>query len=289
MVVASIEIGTNTIKLLICKNRRTIYQDMKITRLGEKLYNTGILYKDAIKRTLRGLKNFMDICSRYSVKRVIAIATESLRFAKNSDEFVKKAKSQLDIDIMILTSKMEARMGFMGACYSRANIDKIAVIDIGGASTEICTLENEEFFTKCIKIGSVVITEKFLKSDPPEPFHIQMAKKFVKEKLRRIYIPVEGKRLIGIGGTITSLVGMIKGSFTFNRIHNRVLKIGEIEKIYDDVCFMPVAERVKKYKLELGRADIIVAGVLILIEVMHRFDKDSITVSTRGVRHGVFI
>ncbi len=295
MRIASIDIGTNTIRLLIVdiqnSNLKLIYQDREIVRLGEGLIHTGNLQEEPIKRALKTLKKFKACCEKKKVERIVAIATSAVREAKNQEEFLKLVKTETGIEVKVITGEEEAYYTYLGVKYGLNLNEDFLVFDIGGGSTEyICCSSDLKF--KSTRLGVVKLTEAFLKTDPPEENELSMIKEKIKEELAKLEMETcKGKTVIGTAGTPTTIaaIDLKLKEYDPQKVHGHKLSLKRIEKIFLKLKSLPSKERLLIPGMEKGREDLIIAGILITIETLKYFESDIMIVSEWGIREGVIL
>lgn len=201
----------------------------------------------------------------------------------------------------------EAKWGFIGGAYNKSNLlnpdDKICLIDIGGGSTEISlgtldkSVSNTKVNGKSLNVGSVRLKEKYLNEHPPTYESIVKAENFIDPMLAQLkesdkfYESYKSSNLIGIAGTITTLAAIKHGltSFDASVVDRTILTLNEIETIFSRLASMPLEELYALGNYMEGRADIIIPGILILKTFMEKFGFHKITVSTKGLRYGIFL
>lgn len=312
---ASIDIGTNTLRLLVAEVRATggireLYSERRITRLGEGLSKGGLLNPKAMERSIEVLKIFKEAADRYPLDGLRAVATSAVRVSSNRKEFLSEVKKEAGLEVDILTGREEARLTLLGVHKGINERPSYSLImDIGGGSTEFILSEGVK--AKAIvsmNFGVVPLTETFIKDDPVEERDLRRLRGAVKEWIEgamertKKSLPVkrgrhkgellpEGTRLIGTAGTITTLAAIDQGleKYSFFRINNYILKRNSIEKIFLRLKEMTLNERRSIPALELGREDLILPGSLILFEAMKRFGFREILVSDYGLREGIII
>ncbi|MFZ3063069.1 MAG: Ppx/GppA phosphatase family protein, partial [Actinomycetota bacterium] len=242
MSLASIDIGTNTIRLLIAEvvgdNLKDIRREAVITRLGQGVDKTRRFSSEAMERTLEVIADYKRMIDEAGVESFRIVATSAARDAQNGQEFVDEVKNRFGFDVLILSGMEEAMWAFLGATsdfpfpkpYSRP-----VVIDIGGGSTELAYgqgMSLQKIYS--LDVGSVRLTEMFVKSDPPSPAEIESVKSYVQEKVAS---PIEeivkaDSDLIGIGvaGTITTLSAIDQKMEVYDpgKIHLSTLTVEEI-------------------------------------------------------------
>jgi exopolyphosphatase/guanosine-5'-triphosphate,3'-diphosphate pyrophosphatase len=287
-----IDIGSYSTRLSIAEKKnngfKILYEEGNITALGRGVKDKGILDPKAIEETLKVLKKYKEICEKFNVDKIIAVSTEALRRAKNKEEFLKKAK-KLGIDIKILTPEEEGKLAYIGALSVIEPKGKICVIDQGGGSTEFIFGQGENIEeVHSLGIGIVNLTEKFLKNDPPTKEELTNLRNFLRESLQR-FKNKNPDSLIGLGGTITTLASLEYGIFPYrgNLIDGKVLDYGQINHWFQKLAKMPLSERRKIPQIGDKRAEVILSGIAMFLEILKTFSKDKIIVSDKGLKHGI--
>ncbi len=270
MVNAIIDIGSNSIKMRIYKDNDLYNPDyyMNVTRLAKGLTESGDLSEESINNSLKTLLSFKKIARDSRANNIYIFATQALREAKNSTEFIKKVQLETGLNIDVISGEMEAKIGFLGA---KKQIDGyITLIDIGGASTEIISGDNSIEQKRSFPIGAVKLKE---------------SKNNLKEILTEA--KVSGK-CVGIGGTITTIVAIRDkvSEYTRDKIQSKVLKLEEIQSIQTRLLSMSLEERMHVIGLNPSRADIICYGIDILLYIMMYNNIEEITVSDFGSMEG---
>jgi len=317
--VASIDIGTNSVRMLMAEKEGAFYKPLKrlteITRLGEDVNETKTLKKEAIERTLNTLLKYKQLTEKEAVDRVKVCASSVLREAKDSDvsAFQDRVRKKTGFEVEVLSGEKEAKLTHLGA-VSRYMIPGfslkglILVIDLGGGSTELVLSENSEVKrTFSLDIGSVRLKEMFLRSDPPSEAELENLKNHVHKEieeivrlLRDFYAPNKvaetkglelGPRVIGVGGTITTLSAIKHEMEAYNwkKVHGSTLTLADIEGIFRELKSRSLADRKKIVGLEPRRADVIIAGALILIEILKDLSLKILTVSENDILSGLLL
>lgn len=294
-----IDLGTNTCLLLIAKysetknsvNRVTkLFEAQEIPRLGKGLYDTGKLSDDSFRKTSEIFRKYISISKEHNSLKVFAFGTSSMRVASNTKEFIEFIKNETGIEIKVISGKDEARYGFEGALFDMPE-GKYAVLDIGGGSTELSYEVNGELFTESLEIGSVRINEIYFK-DSFSGENIQKAKEFVRDALNKAELhKPEGFKLVGVAGTLTTLSAIKNklNNFEEEIIHKDVMTISETENIFQRLINLTNDERLRIGEFMKGRSEVIISGALILIEIMKRYEFETVTVSTKGLRYGLLM
>ncbi len=298
MKVASIDIGTNTLLLLIAdvngKQINPLYNSQIIVGLGKNFDKNGFIKKEGFDKVLNALIEFKKIAENFNVEKIIAVGTSALREAKNRDELLSLIKEKTGIQIKVISGEEEARLTYLGAVSGLDETmlnSKITVIDIGGGSMEIIFGQGFEIknFTS-LNIGTVRITEKFLKHSPPLDEEINGAKTFLEKEFEKAAkeIGFENSYLIGVAATITSIAGydLKLQSYEAEKVHLHKITFETIEKIYNTLRNLTHDEIKNLSPILKGREDVIFAGISILFEFMKKFKFNEIIANDRGVRYG---
>jgi exopolyphosphatase/guanosine-5'-triphosphate,3'-diphosphate pyrophosphatase len=298
---ASIDVGTNSTRLLITRYTdegefERVFDAVHITRIGKGVNKTGVLMDAAIEKTINVLKGFKGDMKRFGVRKYKAVGTSALRDASNSKEFLDRARKE-GIEIDIIGGSRESRLGYVGAVTAvrtRDNRNKrLAVLDIGGGSTELALGTGD----KCEavyseNIGAVRMTEAFLKSNPSLDSEMSSLRLYIDEKLSAVLEKVRlygVDTLIGVGGTMTTAVAICEKFVEYDPdlVHGYVLNKEQVEELIDKLRRMTVDERSTLPGLHPGRADIIVAGLVILERVLAGLGMAELVVSDQGILYGL--
>ncbi|MCX7877558.1 MAG: Ppx/GppA family phosphatase [Ignavibacteria bacterium] len=302
-----IDIGTNTILMLIADYDYrsgkviTVSDIQRIPRLGKGVDTNKKILTESFWKASEILSEYKKISNEHNSKEIIAVGTSFLRDSSNKDEFIKSISDMTGINISILSGKDEAKWTFIGGIYDKLRTGKFTTIDIGGGSTEITSAElPTDHLNDLIKInpagisldiGSVRIKERFLGKHPPNFDDIIKAENFINHELEKMSLNLSDSFLIGVAGTITTL-GAYKlklNSFSPEKVDGISINIDETEEFLKEFATSTIEEIYTRGKYMHGRADIITSGVLILKCFMEKFGFREITISTKGLRYGIFI
>lgn len=308
--VASIDVGTNTLRLLIAEHDGNsggftpLLFKSEITRLGEGFLKSGLLSEKAMDRSIKSLKTFSRLIKDHKVTKYRAVATSVVREARNGEDFLAQVNEQAEIGIDIVSGEEEAKLTFKGVTSILGGYDgRILIFDIGGGSTEFIlgklkTQALEPYYVISIDLGVVHLTEKLIHTDPPESEEIKNLEGEITNKVVALKDTLLVKcpdlvekdcLLVGTAGTITTLGAIYLGLITYDPtlINNLILKRSAIAHIFDRVKKMKSHDRLFIPGLVKGREDVIVAGILIVLKVMQVFNFDTITVSDSGLLEGI--
>jgi exopolyphosphatase/guanosine-5'-triphosphate,3'-diphosphate pyrophosphatase len=297
MRLASMDIGTNSVKLLVAdvenqQIKNVLLELMDITRLGEGIDRNYELLPEAMDRTLHAISDFQNRAKQLGAENTIAIATSAMRDAKNRDVFIQKVMEKTGLNLQIVSGDEEAELVFTGVCSDiELQSKKLILVDVGGGSTEFIFGQNgniEDRFS--INVGCVRLTEEFIRSDPVDPADLQ---KIIQHVIAMFYvhlanIPAEEYELIGIGGTITTaaLIHQNMEGSALNEIHGYVMQKEQIFRLLTNLRRMTLEERRKVPGLSPQRADVIVAGIATFSTIMEILKAREIVVNTKGLRYG---
>lgn len=298
MHIASIDIGSNTVLLLISeinlrdKTLNALRNEYRIPRLGGNLKPGSPLMEAKIAELLGILRDYKKIIDDYGCSEVLAIGTNALRIASNSREVLKLAEEETGIKTEVITGEKEARYSYLGASAEYPHDQVSLVIDIGGGSTELTIGKGEEiYFSKSFQIGVVSLKEKYMIQDH-EP---QSVRKEMKEYSSGVFSEVFGKdfnigRAISIGGTPTTLYTIINKlpQFIESQIHGREISKTQLTACTDELINLTPHQIITAYPaVTPGREDVITAGAVIMESLLEGLNLPSFLVSTKGIRYGV--
>ena len=303
---AVIDIGTNTLILLIAKNNgkkmEVLHDEAVITRLGQGLTENHFFSSEAMNRTKAVLVSFKKKCDEMKVQKIVAVGTAACRIAANTKVFQDTVKKECGFKIDIISPDEEANGTFQAVFADFGDKkSKFIVVDIGGGSTEIITgpMASKKGGPESVislTTGSVRLTEQYVHSDPisEEDFnrlHIGIRNGLV-DDLDGFYPnnDFSAYKMIATAGTATTLAALDKKMARYNpaKIHGAKLSKKNLEQIIGRLVPLSVSEKQKLPGLEPLRADVILSGALLLNEIMRYFKQDTTLISDRGLRYGVY-
>jgi exopolyphosphatase / guanosine-5'-triphosphate,3'-diphosphate pyrophosphatase len=294
--VAVVDIGTNSTRLLVADvadgRVRELERRSTVTRLGRGVDTSGQLSGEAIEDVCAAVARYIGIYEEQGAEQVVAIATSAVRDASNSQMFLAELRERFDLQAEILDGAEEARLTYLGACAERAPCEKTLVVDIGGGSTELVIGDADHVgFYASLQAGTVRHTERHLTQDPPEAAELEDLANYVHglidESLQGAAL-AQANDGIAVAGTPTSLAAIDQELDPYDPelVHGYRLSLPSIQRMYSELAAMPLAERLEVTGLHPGRAPTIVAGVLILIQVMRAFGLSEIEVSEHDILWG---
>ena len=304
--IASIEIGTNSIRMLIAEKGisentlKPILRKRVITRLGKNFNKkeARIIEHEPMSRSISVLRDFFDIARQFDIPSPIVVATGVVREARNRNNFIALIDKKLGHTVKVITGEEESYLTCRGVLSSLVRRrEPLVIFDCGGGSTEFIWTNNKDEKSKSIKLGAVILTDDYLITDPPKDEEInQIINKIdsiFKVKLEYIKeLCKETFSLVGTGGTVISLAAMIHGvrETEFNeKLNGLVIKRKDIELLFTKMKGMPEAKRLNLTGLEPGREDIVLAGTLMVMKIMDYFEKDEIIISYADLLEGILL
>jgi exopolyphosphatase/guanosine-5'-triphosphate,3'-diphosphate pyrophosphatase len=286
MRVAAVDLGTHATRLLVAdvEDGRIdeVARDLRFTKLGEAVDRRRRLLPLPIARVRNCLSDYRRRIEELGAERTLAVGTSSIRDAENGEAFLGEIEWSYGFVTRLLSGDEEALLTFRGATSGREVENGTLVVDIGGGSTELVTGDG---FQVSLDIGSVRLTERFLPSDPPTREEIDTAAEHIRATLPP---PLEHDRAIGVAGTITQLAALDLGleRYDSDRVHGHRIPAPAAAGLLDGLAGLPIEERRKVPALEPERAPVIVAGALILRELLGWASLDEIEASERDLLHG---
>ena len=293
--VAVVDCGTNTTRLLVTDGPGAgLERRSSITRLGRGVDATGSLDLDAAERTLACLRSYREIMDRHLVGQVRATATSAVRDADNRQWFLDAAADAVGMPLEVLSGLEEAGLSFNGAVSELDPADgPFLVVDIGGGSTELSYGAGECEAALSLDIGSVRLTEKYVHHDPPRPEELSACLSVTELHLDDVVreIPALAMRcqLVGVAGTITTAAAVELGLVEYDRdrVHHFRLTKDATEDVFRTLATEALKDRLHNPGLHPGRADVIVAGMCILVQIMRSFDFEDCLVSESDLLDGL--
>ncbi|HKN45217.1 MAG TPA: Ppx/GppA phosphatase family protein [Propionibacteriaceae bacterium] len=300
MRVAAIDCGTNSIRLLIAEpdgsgGLNDLERRLEIVRLGQGVDATGEFHPDALRRTFAAVDDYAELIQKAEVpvEKVHFVATSAARDAKNRDSFFLGIKQRLGVQADVISGENEARLSFMGA-LSRVTPDgePVLVMDIGGGSTELITgsAAGELHSAISLDIGSVRVTERFLKQNPVADDDLERATMYVDELLAGSGVDFDSiGTWIGVAGTATTLAGVYLEleQYDRERVHGARIPVPAIAELLNRLAGLTVEEIRALPSMHPGRADVITGGALVETRVAQRLQVGELIVSESDILDGI--
>ena len=292
---ASIDLGSNSTRLLIADITNgtitTIYKEHQVTRMADKLSETKIISKEAIKRVLKVLSGYFKTINKNNIENIQIVGTAALRDATNSEEITQLIEKKFGFEVDIVSGEEEGVLTSVGVLNSLGSLENFLIIDIGGRSTEFIYYHDKKIISKSLNIGVVSLSELFFNELPPSEKSLLSAREFIKSNLFESNIFV-GRMLVGVAGTFTSLASIFLEQSKFNEkeIHLTELKSKDVFKINEELLRLNEPQIITKYKgLDPKRAKTIQAGILLAKEIISKYNVNSIKVSNSDILEGLIL
>ena len=296
MRVAIVDLGTNSTRLLIADvsdgGLEEVERRTSVTALGRGVDLTETICSDAIEDVCRAVGDYKARYEELGADRVMAIATSAVRDASNGDAFIAELRERFDIDTKLLSGEEEAQLTYLGATSKQPPSDDTLVFDIGGGSTELVVGSGAEVgFHTSLQAGTIRHSERHLTTDPPTPAELEKLADDVRHTIERAVedqpglTPTHG---IAVAGTPTSLAAVDQElePYDTRRVHGYRLAIARVQRMLSRLASLPLAERLRIPGLHPGRAPTIVAGTVILVQVMRAFGLEEVEVSEDDILQG---
>ncbi len=278
---AVIDIGSNSVRLMFVADGKVLYKSLHTTRLGEGLAKEPTLLPAAIERSAQAVADFYKQAIEGGAEKVFAFATAAVRTAENRAEFLDKVKRLCGLQIEVVSGEEEAELGILGALGKADG----AVIDIGGASTEIVVKSGGKLvYKKSLDVGVVRLKDRCGRD-------VNAIKKVAENAAIEYGKIPKTKLFCGIGGTATTLAAQYLGLQTYDskRITGTEISLAEIQSLADKLSGMSVDEIAALPCMPKGRADVIVGGAVLLATLMDKLGFTVLTVSDRDNLEGYAI
>ena len=297
---AVIDVGSNAMRCQVAvvdhpKHYRVLEQERQPVRLGRDVFNTGRLNPQSADAALKVLFDFKKLAARFRVKAIRAVGTSALREASDGRSLIRRA-AKLGVPLEILSEEDEARLISLGIMSGlRFHLPLGLFLDIGGGSVELAVANTTNTFCLfSLPLGAVRLTERYIANDPPRRKEVKEIREFVQAQLKPVVRRVQREKFtmaFGSGGTITALTETdTRVTGNANRAGSlTVLRRQRLKALLEILMNEPAAERAAMISGDPKRADIIVAGGLVLYEVMSEMGLDYLFVSRGGLRDGLMV
>jgi exopolyphosphatase/guanosine-5'-triphosphate,3'-diphosphate pyrophosphatase len=300
---AVIDVGTNTVRLLVAESSdastfRSLLTGQEITRLGQGLFPTKELQPESIRRTLVVLRRFRELAETHGATTILAVGTSALREATNRADFVAAARAEAGVEITVVPGEEEARLALLGVRASLpAAPARLVMIDIGGGSTELLLADGDTVLAAVSTgLGAVTLTERYLTRDPPAPAELDGIRQTAMERFLRLQSHeypgfTSGHAFVGTAGTVTSLAAVDLALVPYDptRVTGHRLTRDRVAQLLCQLAALPIEGRRRVPGLEPGRADVIVAGTVVCLAALDVLGFRALTVSDGGLREGILL
>jgi exopolyphosphatase / guanosine-5'-triphosphate,3'-diphosphate pyrophosphatase len=297
---AAIDIGSNSIRCIVVETNeqgkyRILDDEKSAVRLGEGLARDGAISQSAWQRALQALTQMKKIVDSYGVIGIETVATSAVRAASNGDAFAREVAERVGLELSVISGEEEAELAMTSALN---NFDMegnhFALMDIGGGSVELVTAFGSHVEQiASLRLGAVVLTENFVTSDPLRPKEYLRLRKHIGNSVGELFakgkVPIHC--LLGSGGTVTTMAAMVMAlrGESFGSVHGYELLRSEVVHLLAMLRGKSLKGRRAIPGLNPDRADIIVAGVAVVDELMEQLGANVLKINERGIREGVIL
>jgi exopolyphosphatase/guanosine-5'-triphosphate,3'-diphosphate pyrophosphatase len=295
---AVVDLGTNSVKLHVAERDAAghwtpVLDRSEVTRLGEGLAETGQIAPAAQERTLAAIRGMVDEARGLGAERVLAVGTMGMRSAANSDAFIERVRAACGITIEVISGEEEARLAYLAVRESLGIPGgSVVVFDTGGGSTQVTLGHDGQILERfSLNLGAARLTERFGLAGPVSDETLGAARAAIAGELGRLDGLPRPDALVGMGGAVTNLtsVSLALSPYDPDRIQGATLTRSEVENQIARYAALDTAGRRAIPGLQPGRAEVILAGALVVLTLMDKLGQDRVSVSDRGLRHGVLI
>ena len=294
-IAAGIDIGSNSIRLIIAevennKIKNIIYQEKATTRLAANINKTGILQEEPFNKSINVLAGFRKALNKYNVEKIKTVATSAVREAANGKEFINAAKNS-GIEISIISGKEEGMLEYLGVCSGFDAGRQPLILDVGGGSSEIIYMQdNNELHTESHKIGVVKMADMFDFQKSSTEI-LEKCSAYIKAFFKDATIPNNSQNFIATAGTATTLaaIDMEMTEYDYNKVNGYKITKEKVIEILNKVYSTPYNKRLEIKGMDKGREDLIIPGILIILEILKKTNLNIITVSDFGLREGAVV
>jgi len=295
--VAVVDLGSNSFRMVVFRAADGSWERedecSSAVRIGEGLAATGRLGEDAMGRALRTLDTFAELCHRHDLggDSIDAVATSAIRDAENGDAFLEQVRLRTGFDVRVLSREQEARYGYLAAVNSTTLADG-CVLDLGGGSLQLVRVAGRlARESGSWRLGAVRMTERFLTGDgPAKRAQLKALQAHVSRKLERApWLGGAGPRLVGLGGTVRNLAAAAEraAGLASEEVQGFVIELGALDDLIERLAALPAAERSRVPGIKPARADIVLAGALVIQGVMRAGEFATLEVTGAGLREGI--
>ncbi|GAA3063272.1 Ppx/GppA phosphatase family protein [Streptomyces roseofulvus] len=296
--VAGIDCGTNSIRLLVAdvhpETGELIELDrrMTIVRLGQGVDKTGRLAPEALERTFAACRAYAAVIEELGAERIRFVATSASRDAENRQEFVDGVVAILGVEPEVITGDQEAEFSFTGATGELHGDDRRLVVDIGGGSTEFVVGNRHVEAARSVDIGCVRLTERHVRHDPPTAEEAEAIRADVRAALDLAAetVPIEAAdTLVGLAGSVTTVAAIALGlpEYDSEKVHHSRISAAQVAEVTARLLASTHDERAAIPVVHPGRVDVIVAGALVLQEIVERVGATEVVVSEHDILDGI--
>ncbi|NLZ38926.1 MAG: Ppx/GppA family phosphatase [Firmicutes bacterium] len=292
MYLAAIDLGTNSVRLLVAETQKDalvpVRRELITTKLGSGLITSGRLSVSGQEATMQAVKEYLKIARHYDAAKIVVFGTSALRQAADGHAFARRLTAEIGLPVDILSAKVEASLSYLGVTQSLSTVKNAVVFDLGGGSCELIYRESNELKTHSYNLGALYLTEKFIKHDPPSAAEIESLRKYICQHFGNHLGNKKCGQLVGVGGTVTALAAMELEMMNYDaeKLHGLILYKEVIQRQLAKMLQLTADERAKLPGLPPDRALIMPAGALVVAELLATFGVAQFLVSQGDILLG---
>lgn len=289
MYLAAIDIGTNSVRLLVAAVQGQVLvpirRELTTTKLGSGLSTSGRLSEQGKKATIQTMEDYLEIAHHHDVAKIIVFGTAALRQAEDGRAFAQEIALLLHQQVDIIPPSTEASLSYLGVTKSLPALGEALVFDLGGGSCELICHQDNEIKAASYELGALYLTERFMQHDPPLETETKAVRAYIRRHLK---LPTSNKVVVGVGGTVSALAAMeLKlAHYDADRLHGCILNSTMIEQQYTRMLLLSTAKRSLLPGMPPARALIMPAGTLVVLELLRAVGASQLTVSQGDILLG---
>lgn len=291
-----IDLGSNTARLVIYRSSPvgppwSVFESKDTPRLAFDLQKDGRLGEIGRSRGVMTLTRFRRLMDVHHVRNYRAVATSAVRDAPNHAAFVSEVQRRSGLRLSVISAADEARYAYLGVASSLPLANDL-IMDLGGGSIQLMSVRRGALKESLsLPLGALRLHRRFLEHDPPKRKELEELEEHIERSLKDVPLlePAEGERTIGVGGTTRAVAHVMQAirGYPIPRVHGYEMRTRELERLFEIISQSSVAVRKEMPGLSADRADIVVAGLAVVLGVLHRRECEKITVSGTGIREGI--
>jgi exopolyphosphatase/pppGpp-phosphohydrolase len=296
---AAIDVGSNTIHVVVARcspmKLDILADELEMVRIGESVTATGAISPEKSQQALRVMRDYQEIARRYGALEIMTVATEAIRQANNHAEFLAMVYAETGLTIHLISGEAEAGLTFWGATCeipslaNAAEAEDVGVLDLGGGSMEVVFAHQMQIVWRTsIPVGSGWLYDRYLSGDPPTPQEIVAARTFLHTSLAEQTLPTAPSQLIATGGSANSLLRLVQQAFHRAPTYHS-LSLNDLARCQGLLSALEASDVANLYGQPLARARVLLAGALIIQEMMQLLHLSEIQVSSHGLREGALL
>ncbi|HEY0757272.1 MAG TPA: CHAD domain-containing protein [Ktedonobacteraceae bacterium] len=292
-VCAAIDVGSNTIHVVVARclpdTLEILADELELVRIGASVTASGEISPEKCQAALTVLKDYRALAESLGALRILVVATEAIRQARNSEAFIAEVKAETGLDVLLISGTAEAALTFFGATYQAGRQEHLAVMDLGGGSMELVfALDMRITWRTSVPLGSGWLHDHYLADNPPSAGQIKTTKAFLKTYVRDMHLTKISSPLIVTGGSANSLLYLTQQAF-YHSPENRSLSREDLVRCQALLSALQAEDVARLYNQPLARAQVLLAGALIISNVMRQLHLREVLVSPHGIREGVLL